>query len=89
MSKEIDFKLDLPGLNQLMKSPEMQAILAQKGAQVAAAANSNAQSSRAHYSTDTKTINWIAVTTVRADNGAAVHDNLENNTLLKALGSAK
>ena len=87
MSK-VDFKLDLPGLNQLMKSPEMQSILAQKGAQVAAAANSSAQSSRAQYSASTKTINWIAVTTVRADNGAAVHENYENNTLLKALGSA-
>ena len=89
MSKVVDFKLNLPGLTQLMKSPEMQAILAQKGAQVAATANGSAQSDRASYSTSTKTINWIAVTTVRADNGAAVHDNLENNTLLKALGSAK
>ena len=88
MSK-VDFKLNLRGLNQLMKSPEMQAILAEKGARVAASANGSAQSTRAHYSTDTKTIKWIAVTTVRADNGAAVHDNLENNTLLKALGGAK
>ena len=88
MSK-VDFKLNLPGLNQLMKSPEMQSVLAEKGAQVAASANGNAQSTRASYSASTKTINWIAVTTIRADNGAAVHDNLENNTLLKALGSAK
>ena len=85
----IKFELNSEGVTALMKSPEMQAILAQKGAQVAATANGSAQSDRASYSTSTKTINWIAVTTVRADNGAAVHDNLENNTLLKALGSAK
>ena len=84
-----DFKLNLPGLNQLMKSPEMQSILTEKGARVMATANSNAQTRDAQYSMDTKTINWIAITTVRADNGAAIHENLENNTLLKALGSGK
>ena len=88
MSK-VDFKLNLPGLNQLMKSPEMQAILAEKGARVMATANGSAQTHDAQYSMDTKTINWIAVTTIRAENGAAIHDNLERNTLLKALGSGK
>lgn len=88
--RKVDFKLNLPGLNQLMKSPEMQSILSEKGAEVMARANANAQISDAEYSMDTKTINWIAVTTVRADNGAAVYENYENNTLLKSLlGGAK
>ena len=82
----VEFKLDLRGLNQLMKSPEMQSILAEKGARVASRANSMAATEGASYSTNTKTINWIAVTNVRADNGEAIHENYENNTLLKALG---
>ena len=88
MSK-VKFELDLPGLNQLMKSQEMQAILAEKGARVMQAANGAATVKGAEYSMDTKTINWIAVTTVRCENGAAMRDSLENNTLLKALGSVK
>ena len=89
MSK-VNFKLNLPGLNQLMKSPEMQSILSEKGAEVMARANSNAQIPDAEYSMNTKTINWIAVTNIRAENGAAVLENLERNTLLKSLlGGAK
>lgn len=83
---KVKFKLDLPGLNELMKSPEMQSILSEKGGQVMARANSIAQDNDAKYSMSTKTINWIAVTTVRADNSAAIRENLDNNTLLKALG---
>lgn len=89
MSK-VDFKLNLPGLNQLMKSPEMQSILTEKGAEVLARANGSRTRSDSEYGMETKTINWIAVTTVRAENGDAVYENLENNTLLKALlGGAK
>lgn len=84
MSK-LKFKLNLPELNALMKSPEMQAILTEKGTAVMNTANSTAHISGAQYGMDTKTINWIAVTTIRADNGEAVADNLQNNTLLKSL----
>lgn len=78
--------LNLPGINKLMKGPEIQAILNGYGTRVMNGANSMASSSKAEYGMDTKVIRWIAVTTVRADNSAAVHENLENNTLLKALG---
>lgn len=84
MSK-VKFELNLRGLNQLMKSTEMQSILSQHGARVAANANAAAQTSDAEYGTNTKVINFIAVTNVRAENGAAVHENYENNTLLKSL----
>lgn len=84
MSK-VDFKLNLPGLNQLMKSPEMQGILLQKAKEVEGRANSMKQDPKAEYYTMTKTINWIAVANVRCANGEAIHENLENNTLLKAL----
>lgn len=82
---KVDFKLNLPGLNELMKSPEMQSILTEKGAEVMARANGNVQIPDARFSMDTKTINWIAVTTVRADNNEAIAENLRNNTLLKSL----
>lgn len=86
---KVNFELNLPGLNALMKGAEMQAILNEKGSRVAAAANSMKHISAAEYGMDTKAINWIAVTTIRADNGAAVADNYQNNTLLKALGGGK
>ena len=85
MSK-VKFELDLRGLNQLMKSEEMQTILSQYGNEVATRAKSNAMDSRAEFSTNTKTINYIAVTNVRADNRYAILENLKHNTLRKALG---
>ncbi|MBQ1571989.1 MAG: hypothetical protein IIZ78_12735 [Clostridiales bacterium] len=88
MSK-VKFELNLPGLNELMKSGAMQSILNEKGAAVAASANGMKQIDEAEYGFDTKTINWIAITTIRANNGAAVADNAQNNTLLKALGGGR
>lgn len=88
MSK-VNFKLNLPGLNALMKSPEMQSILAEKGQNIMNRANMNAQVNNAEYSMNTRAINWIAVTTVRTDNREAREDNYEYNTLLKALGGGK
>lgn len=84
MSKS-SFKLNLTGLNELMKSSQMQAVLSEKGEQVMQRANSSAQDPDAKYSMETKTLNWIAVTTVRANDGAAIRENMENNTLLKSL----
>ena len=84
MSK-VRFRLSLKGLNELMKSEEMQTILTEHGQRVMENANSNAHYKNAKYGMDTKTIRWIAVTTVRADNATAVSDNMKNNTLLKAL----
>ena len=80
------FKLNLPGLNKLMRGEEMQAVLSAHGATVLNKAQSMAITRNAEYSMETIPLRWIAVTTVRAENGAAVHDNYEHNTLLKALG---
>lgn len=84
MSK-VKFTLDLKGLNQLMKGAEMQSILTQKGTEVLARANSIKQDPKAEYGTNTKVINYIAVTNVRAENRQAITENLKNNTLVKAL----
>ena len=83
------FKLRLRGLNELMKSPEMQDVLTEYGQNVMSKAHYMAENHKAEYGMDTKTIRWIAVTTVRAENSAALKENLKNNTLLKALGGSK
>lgn len=83
MSK-VDFKLNLPGLNQIMKGPEMQSILQVKGAEVASRAKSMCP--KGEYDTRTVSGRWIATTFVSAENYEAIKDGYENNTLLKALG---
>lgn len=74
------FKLNLPGLNELMKSSEMQSHLARAGEAVANAAGSD-------YDHKTYKLNFVAVENVYPNSRKAAHDNYENNTLLKALGS--
>ncbi len=83
MSK-VKFELNLPGLNQLMKGPEMQSILQAKGSEVASRAQSMCPEGK--YSVRTYPINWIAVCNVSAENREAIQDGYEHNTLLKALG---
>ena len=87
MGKKVDFKLKLRGLNQLMKGPEIQAVLDQKGQQIQAAAES--MSNGGEFETETKPLKWIAVTTVRAKDHKAIKSSYEDNTLLKAMGSVK
>lgn len=84
MSK-VDFKINLPGINEMMKSAGIQSALTEAGARVLSNAISMSQEPEAEYGMSTKTINWIAVTNVRAENGAALRENYENNILLKAL----
>lgn len=79
MAKAI-FKLDLPGLNELMKSSEMQAHLHQAGQAVASAAGGD-------YDSKTYVINYVAVENIFPASERAAHENFTNNTLLKALGS--
>ena len=79
------FELDLKGLSELMKSSEMQAVLDEKGAQVEGRANSMAQDPDAEYSRSIWMGDYAAVSQVRAGNPEALHENLRNNTLLKAL----
>ena len=76
-----DFKLNLPGLNDLMKSAEMQAHLKRAGEAVANAAGSE-------YAHQTYRLNFVAVENIYPNSRKAAHDNFKNNTLLKALGSA-
>jgi len=80
MANSVKFKLNLPGLNELMKSQEMQDALLEAGKAVATAAGSE-------YEAGVHTINWIAVSNVYPSTEAAHRENMKNNTLLQALGS--
>lgn len=76
-----DFELNLPGLNELMKSQEMQAVLTQAGNAVASAAGGD-------YGVRTHVASFVAIANVYPDSAKAAKDNMENNTLVKALGAA-
>lgn len=82
MSK-VRFKLNLRGLNDIMKSPEMQAVIGSAAAQMKAAAGDNYEVETPHP------ISFIAIASVRTGNYKARLDNSKNNTLLKAAGRTK
>lgn len=77
------FKFNLKGLNELMKSGEMQRILNSAAKQIASAAGDGYEVEEAHN------ISFIAIASVNAATYEAIRDNSENNTLLKAAGSVK
>ena len=83
MSK-VKFELDTRGLNELMKSPEMQSILDQEGAKVAGRASGMSGEQFGHR---THVADYVAITNVYPDSKEAARDNYNNNTLLKALHS--
>lgn len=76
-----DFELNLPGLNELMKGAEMQAVLTQAGNAVASAAGGD-------YGVRTHVASFVAIANVYPNSAKAAKDNFENNTLVKALGAA-
>lgn len=73
-------KLNYQGFNELRKSPEMRAALT-------AEAQSIAQRAGEGYETDEKLFLSRAVASVATVTPQAMRDNLENNTLLKAVSS--
>ena len=75
----VEFELDLDGLNELMKSPEMEAALESAGAAVANAAGSE-YSHRVHQAT------FVSICNVYPESKKAARKNAKENTLLKALG---
>ena len=81
MSK-VKFKLNLKGLNELMKSDAMQTVLDGYGSQVAGKASN---SSGAEYAYRTHLASWVAITNAYPDAKEAARDNYKHNTLLKSL----
>ena len=80
---KVKFKLDLTGLNQLMKGGEMQAVLNSAANQIAAIAGPGYEVEAAHA------ISFVGIAAVHASTIEAKKDNSENNTLLKAAGGVK
>ena len=72
---DVTFKLDLPGLNVLMKSPEMQGIINDAAATLAAQRGADAQVESAHP------ISFIAIGSVRG--------TTKDNDLEKKMGGAR
>lgn len=85
MSKKIKVELNLPGINALMKSPEMQAHLSEAGAAVAQQAS--AMAGGEPYDSRVHLASWVAIANVWPASRNAAKKNLEENTLLKASGS--
>lgn len=79
-SSDVEFKLDINGLRELMKSSEMQTQLQTAGEAVAGAAGVD-------YGARVHTASYVAICNVYPDSPDAARENYEENTLLKALGS--
>ena len=77
---DVKFELNLPGLNELMKSPEMCAILEESGSTVAMTAG-DGYASRVHQAS------FVAIANVYPETQKAAKDNYDNNTLIKAAGA--
>ena len=81
MAKDVEFKLNLLGLNDLMKSSEMQSALLKAGQTVAGIAGEG-------YAAEVHVANYIAISNVYPDTKESAKENYEDNTLLKALGAS-
>ena len=81
MSDKVRFELDIGGLNELMKSAEMQAILEDASSQVEAAAGDG-------FGHRVGVATYTAIGNVFADSKESAKKAYQENTLLKALGSA-
>lgn len=77
------FKLNLAGLNELMKSDAMQSVLNDAATKVAAVCGDGYEAEQAHP------ISFVAIASVRATTFEARASNNKHNTLLKAAGSVK
>ena len=68
----------MKGLNELMKSSEMQSALKSAG-------DSVARSSGADYAAEVHTASYTAISNVYPNSKRAAHENFKDNTLLKSL----
>ena len=83
MSKDIEFKLDLKGLNALMKSPEMQAIEESALAQVAGQLGDGFEVEASHP------IGFVAIGSVRAVTAQARLQQNKTKVIDKAFGGVR
>lgn len=86
MSKKIDFELDINGLRELMKSGEMQTVLAEAGEEVANIASN--MSGGEPYGVRPHVATWVAIANIYPDSETAQKMNSDMNIALKALSSS-
>ena len=79
MSK-IRVELNLAGINAMMKSEGVVSVLQAAGNAVASAAGTG-------YESSTHQASYVAIANVWANDKKSRKDNLDNNTLLKAVGA--
>ena len=79
----VKFELDLKGLNELMKSPEMQGVLNDAAQKIAGAAGDGYEVEAAHP------IQFVAIASVRAATYDSYYDAMENRTLENAVGGVR
>lgn len=78
---KVKIKLNLPGINAIMKSNGIQSVIKAAGDSVAANAGEE-------YAASVNVGNWLAFCNVYPDSAKAANDNFRNNSLLKALSSS-
>ena len=85
MSK-MDFKLDINGLRELMKSEEMQEVLSEAGESVTNIASN--MSDGEPYGVRPHTASYVAIANIYPDSEKAAEMNSDMNIALKALTSS-
>ena len=80
---KVDFELDIKGLQELMKSSEMQQILNETGAEVANKASM--LTGGESFSHAVRTINYVAIGTVFPNSETAAKAVYQDNVLEKSL----
>ena len=83
MSK-VKIELNLAGINELMKSAEIEAALQDAGEAVAQSAGG--MSGGAKYAARTHKAGWVSITNVYPDDAKAARANYADNTLLHGVG---
>lgn len=76
---DVKFELNLKGLNELMKSSEMESALLEAGEAVASAAG-------ADYGASVHQASFVAICNVYPNSEEAAKENYEQNTIEKAVG---
>ena len=80
---KVDFELDIQGLQELMKSSEMQQILQETTADVANKASM--QTGGETFGQDLRVVNYVAIGTVFPQSEAAAKASYQDNVLEKSL----
>lgn len=80
-AKFIIESLNDAGIQEILKSEEVKAMVEQKGAQLLGVANSSGR----NYEMDTQEGRYRSITRIKPSDAAARRSNLKNNTLIKAL----